>query len=164
MRCVACELENPQVRELCFRCSHPLDFSKLIVEPPRQTKFGRLLWKALPLSRLRFYQGVGTRLARSRYLMKALSIMPGLGHLCLARYRFAAGLFCIWIVTSRLETGGLTLRPGMWVMMVQCFAMSDAFIKATEIHMHWSRQLLVNIATAAFLAVSEMYFIGGILS
>ena len=55
-------------------------------------------------------------------------------------------------------------RPGMWVMMVQCFAMSDAFIKATEVRMHWSQQLLVNIATAAFLALSEMYLIGGILS
>ena len=164
MKCVACELENPQARELCFRCSHPLDFSKLILDPPRQTPFGRLMWKALPIPRVRFYQGVAAGLARSRYLMWALSILPGLGHACLARYRFAAGLFCAWIVTSILETGGLTLRPGSWVMMVQCFAMSDAFIKSTEVTMHWTRQLLVNIVTAAVLALSEMYLLGGILS
>jgi hypothetical protein len=103
-------------------------------------------------------------MARSPYLMWALSIVPGMGHACLARYRFAAGLFLAWIVTSFLETGALTIRPGTWVMMVQCFAMSDAYIKATEIHMHWSRQLLVNIATAALLALSEMYLLGGILS
>lgn len=164
MKCVACELENPQTRELCFRCSHPLDFSKLIVDPPRQTAFGRLLWQAFPISRVRYYQGVAARLSTNRYLMWALSFVPGLGHACLARYRFAGGLFILWVVTSLWETGSLTLRPGSWVMMVQCFAMSDAYIKSTELTLHWSRQLLINIATAAVLALLEMHIRGGILS
>jgi hypothetical protein len=164
MKCVACDLENPQSNELCYRCSHPLDLSRVVVEPPRQTAVSKVIWTVLPLPRVRYYQALAKRSSKYPYLMWLVSILPGVGHALLGRTRWAFGLGLAWFLTSILETGTLTLRPGSWVMMVQCFAMSDAFLRAREKTEHWSLGLVVNIITAIILALTEMYLLGGILS
>jgi hypothetical protein len=164
MKCVACDLENPKANELCYRCSHPLDLSQISVEPPRQTRYGRLTWKLFPLSRVRYYQNLAERTSKYHYLMWAISILPGLGHNLLGKPRWAMGLAAVWLLTSLAETGTLTLRPGSWVMMVQCFAMSDAYLRSRERTNHWALGILVNVLTAIVLALTEMHLLGGILS
>ena len=115
-------------------------------------------------SRVRYYQSMASRSSKYPYLMWLVSIVPGVGHALLGKTRWAFGLGVAWFLTSILETGTLTVRPGSWVMMVQCFAMSDAFLRARERTNHWSLGLLVNIVTAILLALIEMHLIGGILS
>lgn len=163
MKCVACELENPAARELCYRCSHPLDFSNLILDPPRQTQWGKFVWRATPRLSIPFRAFLRS-LAHYPKLAWTVSILPGLGHALLGKPRWALGLMGVWLLTSISEAGTLTLRPGSYVMMVQCFAMSDAYLRAREASSHWSLGLLVNLITAALLALTEMYLIGGILS
>ena len=164
MKCAACDMENPADRELCYRCSHPLDLSQITVVPPRQTPFGKLMWTVLPVGRIRFLEQLRERVASNPYLVWFLSIIPGLGHAILSRRMFAAGLFVTWFVLSLGESGELSFRPRTWVMMVQCFAMADAFLKARDKKDHWAFGIFVNLVTAAVLAVTEMYIIGGILS
>lgn len=164
MKCVACELENPAARELCYRCSHPLDFSNLILDPPRQTKWSKWVFKAAPPGRSAAYRRMIRRLPHLPFMVWAVSVIPGLGHALLGRPRWALGLLSAWLVVSIQETGAPTLRPGTWVMMVQCFAMADAYLKARDTTSHWAFGLLINLLTAAFLALTEMYLIGGILA
>ena len=92
-----------------------------------------------------------------------LSFLPGTGHFLLRKEPWALGLFSLWLILSIAEAGHPTLRPGGLVMMVQCFAMSDAFIRARDKTHDRLYSLMVNLLTAILLALTEMYLIGGIL-
>jgi len=162
MKCVACKLENPQSEEFCFSCMHPLDLSRINTEPPRQTRVGKAAWTLFSGPSASRKRRILLQPFRHRFSVWLLSAIPGLGHL-LSRYPHRAlALFTAWLVICAVR-GDLSLRPQGYCMMLQCFAMSDAYRIATERHVGLLRMIAVNVVSAITLALLEMIFIGGIL-